>query len=226
MLAVHYGQHRDPSLGVVVFDQDGQRPEVHRRPEEYHRKQQPRKPIEFACDGRPTHERREGPRRAPDDNVLPGAALQEERIDKDVKQQASEGQQGGQHIRNGGNHPERDDGERQGEQEGIASGNDVGDRGAAGRAFHRHVEVALYDHIDRVGSARHHVAAEGDTYRHKEGRPALVRHHHRGDSGEQQERDDARFGECDIGPDLRGEAFAGAEARQRIFRTRRVVGVG
>ena len=199
---------------------------MHRRPEEHDGKEKPSEPVEVARHGRPTHQRREGPRGAPDDNVLPGAALQKERIDKDVEQQPGEGQQCGQHVGNGRDHPEGDDRERQGEQEGVAGRYVVRDRRSAGGAFHRHVEIAFHDHVDRVGGARHHVAAQGHTNRHEERRPPLVRHHHRRHGREQQKRDDARLGEGHVGPNLRGESLARREAREGILGAGRVLRIG
>ena len=102
VLAADDGHHRDAGLRVLVLHEQRQRPEVGRRPEEHDREQQDRRPADGPAHGGPADERRHRARRAADHDVLRRAALEPDRVDEDVAQEAAEAQQ-----RGGGVHEQR-----------------------------------------------------------------------------------------------------------------------
>ena len=148
--------------------------------------------------GGPPHDRRDRAGSAPDHDVLDGPALEPERVDEDVEEQAADRQCRGQHVDPESQEHEGGQAERDAEEQGVAGRDPAVGQRAASRAEHSSVEVAVDPAIDGAGARGGQGAAEQGEDHQARRRPAAFGHHHPAQCGDEQQRDDARLGEADI----------------------------
>ena len=96
--AAHGRQHRHAGARVVLVEQQRQRPEVGRSPEEHDREQRDGRRTDRAVDCGPGDERRHGAGRSADDDVLRRPPLEPDRVDEHVAGEAGEGPDGGEPV--------------------------------------------------------------------------------------------------------------------------------
>ncbi len=169
---------------------------MRRRPEEDDREQVDRHAGELAGDRRPADERRYRARGAPDDDVLRRAALEPDRVDEDVAEEARERQRCREQVHRG-----RQQQERQGcEDDPVDQGGSRRDATAGhrpvGRARHLRVDVAVEVVVDGARAARRQVAAHDGQGDQPDRRVAGDLH--RADGRQQQQRLDLRLGQLDV----------------------------
>ena len=173
----------------------------------------------------PAHQRWKRARRAADHDVLRARALEPDGVDEDVEQEPAEREPGAERI-----DLVPEDRER---QRGRAPCRTPARRRALirpagiGRSLvrdHPGVDVPVEPHVDRVGPARHQVAADHHPEHQDRRREPRRGDEHRRDGGHQQQRDDPGLGEGDeVGEPARarselrstasGTAFSGVAAR-------------
>ena len=158
---------------------------------------------------RPADQRRHGAGGAADHDVLRRAALQPDRVDEHVAEEAGEGQRGGQRVDRQRELDQRQAREHAAEQQRRARGDAArGDR-PGGRALHLRVDVAVEPVVDGAGAARREVAAEAGQ-RDEAGR-GVAGDVHRRDRRQQQQRLDLGLGQLEVV----GEQLARARRRAR-----------
>ena len=91
-LAPDHRHHRDAGPGVVGLLDEGERPEVGRRPVEDDGEQVDRGQVEPAGHRRPAHQRRKGAGRAADHDVLRARPLEPDGVDEHVEQEPAQGE--------------------------------------------------------------------------------------------------------------------------------------
>lgn len=132
---------------------------------------------------RPPDQYRHRPRRAADDDVLGGGALQQQRIDKHVEQQPGCGQHRSEQIGEGPQPSEAGEAEDRPEHQGRLRPNAAGGQRPAPSANHDTVDVAVDHLVDGVGAPRRHRATAESGERQPTARPCISGDHHRGHSG-------------------------------------------
>ena len=98
-LSAHDRQHRHLRGRVLFPDQQGERPEVRRRPEEDDQEEEEGGDGQVPGGGGPADERGDGARRAADDDVLGRRPLEPAGVDEDVEEVPDEGEDGGEDVR-------------------------------------------------------------------------------------------------------------------------------
>ena len=215
--APDHRQHRDPGSLVVLPDPERQRPEMGRRPVEDDREQDERREGHRAGDRGPTDDRRQRAGRAADDDVLRGRPLEHDRVDDDVEGDRQQGQEGGHEVDEPGHHDERDRAEDDPEDDRPLGLDLVGRQRPAAGPDHELVDVAVEVAVDRVRAASGQRAAderpqdEPAPLADPEARHVAGGEDHRRDGRDEEELDDPRLGQRDVGPQrvARGRGRAG-----------------
>ena len=119
-------------------------------------KQDQRLDPERAGDGGVRNHRREGARRAADDDVLRRRPLEPHRVDDGVEEDR-EGQEAGREpVRHEAKRQHRADRERHAEGERLAAADPARRDRPLGRAGHHRVDVGIPPHVERTGRAGAH----------------------------------------------------------------------
>ena len=211
LIAADDGQHRDADFGVVVFDEQRERPEVRGSPDEDDGEERPGHRAEMARHRGPADQRRKRACRAADHDIVPGAALEPHGVDHDIEGKSCHREQGGQQVGEAPQQRPGADHQQDGERQGVAHRDRLRYGRAACGALHPLVDVPVVDHVQRVRCARRHIAAQ--SHREKEqGSHVMVRvdgDEHRCQCREEQQADDARFGQREIVAPGCGQGFRG-----------------
>ena len=101
----------------------------------------------------PADDRRQGPGRAADDDVLGRRALEQDRVDDDVERDREQRQERRDQVDEPGHHDERDDAEHEPEDDRPLRLDLVGRQRPAPGPGHQQVDVAVEVAVDRVGAA-------------------------------------------------------------------------
>ena len=145
----------------MLSDQQRQRPEMGRRPEEDDREQVPgREAANLVGDGRPADEWGDRACRASDYDVARSRAFEPQRVDEDVAEQAHQGEDTGQQVDEEHEHGAGDHSQGDAELQGIAWLDDAGGDRAPRGPPHQRVNVAVHVVIDGAGAAGHQGTAE------------------------------------------------------------------
>ena len=182
--------------------------------------------LEAVRDRRPTHQHRHRAGGAADHDVLRARALQPQGVDADVEGRRRERQHRRQQVGAGPQHGEGDDLERHREHERIARRDHAGDQRTVAGADHQAVDVAVDVHVDGVGAAGGERAADQRDDHQPRRRPAALGQHHRRHRRDQQQLDDPRLGEGDVGPDRGRRGARDRRGRSRPAPTGRERAVG
>ena len=218
-LAAHDRQHRDPRLRVVALDQERQRPEVRRRPEEDDQEERDRRQSQVPGRGRPADQRRDRAGGPADDDVLRRRALQPAGVDEDVEEVPDERQRRGQDVDRAGEQHERERRQREPELERVRRRHPAGgDRPRARPLAHQRVDVAVDHVVERAGAAAGEREPDDERGQVAERRHALRADEHPADPGQEQQRHDPRLGQRHVVRASAGRQPVGAAARQRAPR--------
>ena len=197
LLTLHHRHHRHAGLGVLTLLDEGERPEMRRRPVEDDRKQVDGGQVEPAGHGGPAHQRRKRTGSAADDDVLRRVPLEQHGVDQHVEQQPAQREPGAQRVHLLPEDPERDGAEGHAEEQSLGRRDPPGGNRPQARARHAVIDVPVEPHVDGVRAAGHEIAADDHPeHQHRGGKPA-VGHEHRRHRGHQQQRNDARLGQGD-----------------------------
>ena len=178
-----------------------------------------------AGDRRPADDRRQRPGRATDDDVLGRRPLEQHHVDDHVERDRQKRQERRDEVDEVGHDHEREDAERQPEHHGALGLHLVGGQRASPRPGHEQVDVAIEVAVDRVRAAggqrpaehrpEHEPEPVGPVDAARRARQVAGREDHRRDRRDQQELDDPRLGQGDVGADRV------ARADDRLARPRR-----
>jgi flagellar assembly factor FliW len=216
--AAHGRQHRHAGARVVFVEQQSERPEVGRRPEEDDREERDRGRGDRAVDGRPGDEWGHGAGGSADHDVLRRPALQPDRVDEDVAGEAGECPDCGEpvHLESEQGHAGRRQHQAQAER-GDRRHAAAGHRPRA-RALHERIDVAVVPVVDRARSARHERHAEHRPGDHAVARPAMRSERQRADRRDDDQQHDARLEQLPVVVRARRslcpEARRGSETRR------------
>ena len=215
-LPAHDRQHRYAGGFVIAADQQRERPEVRRCPEEDDREEQERRDCDVAGGRRPADQRRDRAGGAADDDVLGRRALQPARVDEDVEEVAGQREQCGEHVDEAREQYERERREREPELERPRRHDTLGCDGTAVGTTHVPVDVAVEHVVERARTAageRQPGHGDGEQPR---GREAAGADDHAAGPGEQQQAHDARLGQRQVVPPRRrGHRLAAERCSRR-----------
>jgi hypothetical protein len=171
------------------------------RPEEDHEEQHDRGPGELVGDGGPADERGKAAGRAAPDDVLGGPALEDHRVADDVEHVGSERETGREPVDEQAEPDGGDDPEHETEHQGRPGRHLMPWQRTPGRAAHLGVDVGVEDAVECVGATRRQGAADDRGDHEPQRRHGLSRQEHDRDGGEQQQLDDPRLHQRDVGTD-------------------------
>ena len=158
--------------------------------------------LRLAGDGGPADEHRHAPGNTAPDDVLRGAALQDQAVEDHVEQDRGERERCGEPV---GEDPEPDDGcraEPVGEDERLAVAELARHERPTLRALHHPIDVAVDVAVERTGRPRAHGPADERGHQEPQVREPVLREDHRRRGHDQQQLDDAGLGECEVGAQL------------------------
>ena len=213
LVAAHHRQHGHTYAGVVIPNHQSQRPEVRRSPEENNPKQCPGGPIQRARHGGPTHQGRNGPRRAANHDVVGTVAFQPVGIDHHIAANSRHRQQSRQQIGHPGQQPKGRNAQDDREYQSIAGANLPGGNWALLGAHHDRINVAIVKAVDRIsGTGSQGPTGQGCQKQHRiHITPASQGHGRCG--GNQQQHNDPGLGELNIAPNDRPGSLPGRRSR-------------
>ena len=210
-LAGDDGEHGDAGFGVVVAVLEGKRPEVGGRPHEDDQEENDGGPGQFAGHGGPADQGGDCAGCAADHDVLGGASLEQDCVDEHVEEDGGFGEEGGGKVDGERKLDAAEGGEQQAPGERLPGLQGTGGERALGGAVHDRVDVAVKPLIECVCAAGGEDAAEQGEQDEVESGPAVGGDDHRGDGGDEEEADDAGFGQVpERGGDREGSAAAGS----------------
>ena len=172
---------------------------MRRRPVEDDGEQDQGRQRDVARHGRHADDRRQGPRRPADDDVLRRRPLEQHGVDDDVEADRQQGQEGGQQVDQERQLGERDDPQGEAEDEGVLRRHGMRRERPAAGAGHQRVDVAVQVLVDGVRRSRRQRAADERRDDERQGRHAVRGQDHRRHGRDQQQLDDARLREGDVG---------------------------
>ena len=172
---------------------------MRRGPHEHHREQHERRHRQRPGDRRPADQHRHRAGRAADHDVLIGRALQPHRVDEDVEGDRGQRQHRGEHVHRDGEEQIGAGGQHEPEPQRRVGLDAVAGQRALPGPLHDLVDIAIEVHVHRVGGARRERAADQRRQDQPDRRDRARGQEHRGHGDDQQQDDDARLRQRDVG---------------------------
>ena len=163
---------------------------MRRRPEEDHAEEGKGCRVQGARRRGPAHERGYRSGGAADDDVVRRRALEPDRVDEDVDERARERKRRGEQVRPGPQHPEREPVQRDADDQRVRGRDPSARDGAAARAGHLGVDVAVEPAVDRVRATGRERAANEHRHHREQARVAVRRGDHDRDRGRVEQHND------------------------------------
>ncbi len=179
---------------------------MRRRPQEDDREQKDRQRADVARRRDPADQRRKGPGRSADDDILRGAPFEPDGVDQHVEQDRYGKDRSGQMIGGKVHQDDREDGQSDAEVERRLAGHPAGRKRAAGGPLHLGVEIGLIPLVERPGrprakrDAQHGGKAQHRVNRHRRGEQAAQ-------PGEHHQAHHARLGQREQVAPIGGKAL-------------------
>ena len=174
-------QHRQAGADEILGAVERQRPKVRRGPQEDDREQDQRLDCERAGRRDPADYRRQRARRAADDDVLRGRALQPHRVDHDIEEDREGQKCCGGPIDQQAECGHRKPGKHKSEGQRLAGLHAPGRNWPASGPRHHGIDVGVVPHVEGAGCARTH----GDRQDRQPERGAQHGHDREGEHGDE-----------------------------------------
>ena len=197
---------------------------MRRRPVEDDREQEQRRQADVARHGGPADDRRQCAGGPAEDDVLRRGSLEQQRVDNDVESHRQKRQERGHEIGQEGHHCESDDPQDEAEHERVLRIDLVRRQRPPARTAHDQVNVAIEVAVDRVGRAGGERATDQRPEHEVEARHAARGEEHRRHRRHQQQLDDARLGQRDVGTDTFTQGGGGLRLARVLERCLRRAG--
>ena len=140
--------HWHAGAAVILIAEQGQRPEVRRRPHEDHGKQDQRLDRQPASDGSPPDDRWQGTRGAADNNVLRRAAFQPHGIDNTIEENGEGKKRRSKPVGGKAEKKNRQGGDHKTETQCLGRLHGTGRHRTVAGAFHHRVDIAVIPLVD------------------------------------------------------------------------------
>ncbi len=206
----HHRQHRHLGAGVVVAVAQRQRPEVRGRPVEHEREQDPGAEVQAAGHRHPAHQYRRRPGRPADHDVVGAGPLEAQRVHEHVIEESGGGQEGRREVDRHRQPQKAGGAQRHSEPQRALRRHRPAHQGPLRGAAHAAVDVAVGVAVESVGACCRQGPPDEGGHHRPSSRPAARRHHHGGHGGDQEQLDDAGFGERHVGGEQAHDAGPGA----------------
>jgi len=196
-----------------------------RRPEENQHEQRDRQCRDIACHRRPADDRREGPRRAADDDILRRSGLEPDGIDEHIEEDGNRQHGRRQPVGRHAHQNDREEGQADAEMQSRFAVHPPGGQGTVRRALHLRIDVHLIPLVERGGCACAQRNAE-DGGESEDGMDMAGCRKQAAKAGEYHQRHDARLGQrkevAPVGRDRCGGQHSGRHIGSSPVRSRHI----
>src|SRR5699024_10700689 len=176
--------------------------------EEHDEEQQHRFPGHSPGHGRPADEHRHAAGGSAPHDVLRGAALEDESVEDGVEQDRGRGEAGGDPVRESAEPEDRAEPERGCEDQCGTRADLTGDQRTILRPLHLRVDIAIDVAVEDRGRSRSGGTADERVDHEPDVRQTVSRQEHHGSGRDQEQLDDARLRQRNIGADDRSRSGA------------------